>query len=549
MCAARSEPPARAASAGLTRRRLLWLVWALWAVWLLWATTAARYWINNDTIGALDSARLWRRGAWPDALNAYWGNGYSLLLSLLPLHDLTSFWFVHGLAAACVLAAQAALVAALRRSGVEPGRATGLALVWGASGFATGGALFVTADPALWLLSALALWLWTRPPTPVAPARAAALGALHALAGLTKSVALPGWLPLPLLLLARGNGRGDGRGPYARIASGLAYAAPVVALAGLWAWGSQARYGRLALLDTGAYNYINYVVPDDAFAQAVWRARHNLPLWGTYWWSDVSTALIDWNGRGVPDEPLPWREAAARQAAALQRNLAKWVAPRDLATGGVSLALWVGAMAAGMGGVGRGARVRGLLWVAGALTALHLLSNWTARFWPLVTIWGLPVVGLWLQTQRRGAAALLLVIGLGWGLAATGYALWRHAPNAAQFAIAEALRTADAPGPLGGYRASAEMMDHHAVVGWLTERPTAELLPLTAERTLFAATFRPGAVLLALGPEEDAPSALRVRMLALREGEPTVVDEYEFAAAAVALWRSDASVRLALYLP
>jgi hypothetical protein len=497
--------------------------WALWPIFLLWVSYETRFWINNDTIGSLDCARQLRTLALERAVNPYWGFGFAFLLSLLPLEGAGSWLQIHLLTGLLVIGGQVFLYLALTRLRIRSSLAGALSLAWGASNYASGGALFLTSDPLLGFLGSIYLFLFIKSaPEIFAPKKAWPLGLVHALAALTKTAAFFTLFFLPLVLsvqeLLRGGPGSSLKNRAVRLATfNLFYLLPIFIIFSLWGAAVTAKYERFALWEAGIYNYARYVRGSENLALAEDLARHQVPRDGTYWWSDIAGSLSGWDHRAYFDR--------RDQVACLKRNLTYiWFGP-GLACGAALLALllvsWLGSPL--LAKQGEGSREIALITASAALgifltySLVHLLP----RFLPFAAIFALPGCGLLLERVFRGRqkfgkilSVTFLSLAILHGVGAMAYASLMLAPGGEHFALAREISArkipGKAPGPLGAFLASDGFMYHHAVLAYLLRLRTGEIRPASPDGCRYTATFRPHLVLLVFPAGDPAPVKIEV---------------------------------------
>jgi hypothetical protein len=255
--------------------RSLWL-WRVAAVALCGLHAwVARHAINPDGISYLDLADAWRRGAWAEAVNAYWSPLYSWLIAgTLAVFRPAPGWecaAVHGLNFVLFLAALAAFEwllheGLLRQRGLraESDRGEGFLPEWALAGFAYAAFIwisrqlvtvsYVTPDMAVAALvyAAAALLLRQRRVGP-RPGSAAVLGLVLGLAYLAKAIMFPlAFVFLAASALVAGSWRRAWRPLVPALLAFAVTAGPYVAAL------SQAR-GRLTFGDSGRLNYLWYV--------------------------------------------------------------------------------------------------------------------------------------------------------------------------------------------------------------------------------------------------------------------------------------------------
>lgn len=279
------------------------LVWALWGLFNVAASVRFRFWINSDTVGSIDSARALQSLDIPNFINAYWGTGLALFLSLLPLERPSSWVTVHLVVGTLLFLSQLFLYSVVRRNGASRWQATGTAMAWGLSCYATGSAVFVTAEPVLCFFAAAYLFLAFR--TPWHEARipywsAAGLGLLHGLAGMTKTIAFPTLLIFPTVCVFL-----DVVSTFREGLQGakmlqtfrkwslflLCYGSLLLVLLIPWGMLTKAKYGRFTLGDSASYNLAKFTRGEEEILSAEWNARYDLPTWGSYWWSDLALTV------------------------------------------------------------------------------------------------------------------------------------------------------------------------------------------------------------------------------------------------------------------
>jgi hypothetical protein len=499
-------------------------LWGFWILFLVLVCYLTRYWINHDVIGSLDSARYFRHLQFKEAFNAYWGVGYALLLTLLPLNNATSWLQAHLLVGLLILISQLFIYRALLALNVRNYLATILCIIWGATNFSTGAGLFITSDIPLVFFASIFLFVAIKSDlagTLTHPGPAALLGTLHGLAWITKTVALPGLILFPGLVFLRGLfAERDFVALQAKLLRGLkfiaAYSLPLLIMVGLWAAGSYSKYGRVTLSESSTYNYALYINKSDQLHKAKDEARHELPKYGTYFWSDIGASFTDW------DHKILFNFNNQINRALYTINY--FFVSENIRDGCVILLLFVLSILGCffLRGQTKEYLLLGILSVVGwFIIFIYSSVNLVSRYLPFAVIFLLPVCAVFLdqllQKQKnflKISVFAILLFGLAHGLASMTYTAIFLAPGGEDFAIAKFLKTQNTSqkslGPLGAYLGRYDYVHHHAVIGYLLKVQAAEIKPIGTAGSHFTASFSPNTVLLGTSPREPAPAMILV---------------------------------------
>jgi hypothetical protein len=493
-----------------------WLALGLYVAW------RCRYWINSDTIGSLDSARALRALDFANGLNGYFGAGFAAMLAPLDLTDLRSFLSVHLVTLALLLATQALLYAALRHLNVTRVMALALTTAWAAACCATGGAVYMTADVALCFWGAayvLVVVKHVRRDGPVRYGVAATLGALHAIAGITKSIAFPTLIIFPIAfvvaLAIRLRKRGVGaRATWAAPAATLAaYLIPLVVLGGAWGSWCQHTYGRVGLGGSAAYNYELYTLESETLPHAIADARMNLTAGKSFWWSDPLMSVQGWDHRVRPDLVAQTKRVLVnvqRYLTGGKHSFRALVFIGMLGLAVIAAALWRPL---------RGA-VPAEVWLLALVAWLSLAAHLSVLLYPRHLAWPalfcLPLVAVAISRWMEGSSrfvrkglVLIIVLALGHGVASMIYAAEALAPGDEHFRIADAIGRAGG-GPIGAYLEPGVGPRSYGTIAFLTGREAAEIVPVTVAGNEYEARFEPETILLIGQTGLIAPERLRV---------------------------------------
>lgn len=537
-----------------SHQRVILATTVLWIILNLIVCYQCRYWINNDTIGSLDSARHLRAFNLLGAVNASWGVGFAFFLAFLPLGEITSSWLlVHLLAMFLLLLSQFFIYRSLRRLGIPALIATALSIIWGSSNYATGSMFFMTADIALCLLGSVYLFLAVRTrltDQPINFCKVFLLGTLHGLAGITKTIAFPGLLLFPLsviivtiltdskrdftlrLVLRRGG----------RFA--VSYFAPLVLLISAWGIACWLKYGRFTLGESTAYTHAMFVQQSQQIQVAKEIARHRLPGWGTYWWSDFGLSMQQVQSYGIHFN-------FSDQIDQVIHNLLS-VLPggQNFRMGAPLLAVFVLVFVSWFLRRLYFDSFPALIWIL-SLTSfltlfLYLNSLFYARYYPFAVLFSIPLCGFvlsWLWSRFEKVPRMLLVlflsIAVAHGVASMIYGAIFHAPTGQHFEVAEVVRE-ECTGPLGAYFDSERRSPyHHGFIAYLADKRTAEILPTENDDSKYEASFMPGCLLLVTSPRSVTSQSISV-------------GSRHFAEAGFWIWRDGIlgrSDKMLLYLP
>jgi hypothetical protein len=501
----------------------LW--WGLWLILAMWVGYRTRFWINIDTIGSLDVARSLRQGDWRQAVNLHWGLVYAAFLAVLPLKDASSWMQIHILNVILLFGAQIFLYLSLSHLKVRTSLATMLCLAWGAANFATGGAIYMTSDATLCLVGSSYIYVLVRAGSlmRIAGWRCAfLLGLLHALAWMTKNIALFGLATIPLLVLLRLAFGAHERGflekeRLSRFFTFLvAYALPILLVMAVWGAGVKSKYGRWSWGDTGPYTYACFVERSPDVYRAIDEAQRRLPPYGTFWWSDISLSVTDWS--------QPSYFIFGKQIRRVVENLKLFISHREIGAGaGIIGLIFLGFTGVTVLALGKTDDCFLLLLLSSVscfVLLMYVSVYLVARFLPFVAMFLLPAGGLWAENifqannrTRQVLMALLLTGCLLHGLGIMVYVSLRLAPQGEHFAMAKFIQDRRGPdqdpGPLGAFLYPGANLYHNGVIAYLLRTKTAELSPIK-DNLSFSASFIPKIVLLVLAPDDAVPPAVEV---------------------------------------
>lgn len=496
------------------------LVWTSWILILILLSYQARFWINNDTFGSLDSARFFKHFEILKAINAYWGIGYGLLLSFLPLNKTESWLQIHLLISLLLLCTQIFIYKSLLYLDIRKSTATFLSLLWGIINFATGGAFFVTSDVPLCFWGGFYLFWAVKSGVSkkiTQPGNAFFLGTLHAVAWLTKTIALPGLMLFPILIFLKEIYEKKSNVtsfkskflPSVRFLS--FYILPLLIFISCWSIGTTLKYKRISLGDSGAYNYARLIEKSIPFEEAREKAKHYLPPYGTFWWSDISLSMTDWDHKIHTNfsNQLRW----------VPQNF-KLFASRTFSEGGFCIIVILFISFIGLKYAYANKDICSLLiiitlvgyWITVIYASVLLL----ARYLPFSIIFMMPAVGvavdqLAISGNRlfKRLVFLILLMGAAYGVAVMTYAALFMAPGGEHFTILKYLQkknpALETLGPIGAYLGEPSYLHHQGVLAYLLKVQAAEMRPMDKGLSNYAATFTPKTVLLALPRSDKAP--------------------------------------------
>ena len=496
------------------------IIWCLWAIVNLVLSYRYRFWITSDAIGSFDAARSMRMLDFPNALNASWGQGFAFFLMFTPLYNIDSWLSARIILVVLLLVSQYWLYLALRYAGIPMILATALAFAWALACYATGSMTFMTADVVLCLFASLYLLLAIKY-VHMQPARVsvlAALGILHALAGITKTIAFPGLLIFPLALLL-GNVILAARRKLPlqlavkRIAiTSLSYAMPLVLLAAAWGFACQAKYGHFTLGEASSYNIDLFIHNSQQLRDAGEQARRELPRWGSYWWSDFGLNVRWEHSRSI--------DLRVQLTLMLGNAVIFLRGSRDFLTGFVLFVIMCVAFLAFFRYRKLSSAIPSQIWalalVAGWVMALYLSVNFQARYFSFPALFALPLCGVILTQLLQGArrwVRLGVIAGVAGGLfhgvAAIAVAALVLVPGGQHFEIAQLIRER-ARGPVGVVLEGEQSIRHYGIVAYLANTQAAELTQLGDTAAHFSSGFVPGSVMMAVDPEHTVPSQVWV---------------------------------------
>ncbi len=492
----------------------VFFIWALWVSFIVATSIRFRFWINSDTVGSIDSARALQALDIPNFINAYWGIGLAAFLSFLPLERPSSWLAVHLVVGALLLVSQVFLYAVTRSTGLNRGQATGVAMAWGLSCYATGSAVFVTADLALCFFAAAYLLLafrtaWDKDRIP--KRSALGLGLLHGFAGLTKTIAFPSLLIFPavsFLLDTISMFRRGPSGPGFRVLFRkwglflLCYASVFLFLLIPWGMLTEGKYGRFTLGDSASYNHSKYIRGDEEILSSERDARFSLPSWGSYWWSDLALT-VERSDRNIEFD-------LGVQVKRIGHNIRQFVSGgRQLRDGWPSLV--VIAVVIPMIVIWWRDRERSVpiaLGLAGIATIFaYLGSVFLCRYFPYATLLAIPMATLLLgpaaSRLTRKLATAFLWLWILHGSGATLAAFW-IAPGPEHFEAAQLIAT-ESNGPIAVICETGISYSHYGGVALVAGKPAAEAYRVAPGA--FQAEFEPGVVLW-LSPSPLVPEEL-----------------------------------------
>jgi hypothetical protein len=504
-------------------------LWIGWILFVLWVSYKCRFWINDDTIGSLDSARFLKEFKIVGAINAYWGVGYAAILSFIPLTGAKSWFYLHLCIAVLILLAQFFIYQSLIIMKIRKLLATFICIIWGASNYATGGAIFVTADVPLCLVGSIFLMIVVKQRTFVNimnMKNGLILGLLHGLSWLTKMAALPALLIFPLIIFLKSvynalRSKCFDLEIKRSIIFLMSYFIPLLILILLWNLGCQAKYGRYTLGTTALFNYVAFVDRSESLDKATDLARHNIPLWGTYWWSDISINLTGWD--------FTMHYNLNKQLNRIKFNITYAFSDRELITGIIDMLIILTALIYII--IIFIKNKENEIWVFLPLLSLNILlmylcSNFFSRYYPFAALFSLPAISELIERFLHGSGKLLkkmaqifLLGALMHGIAAMAYASLVLAPGGEHFAIAELIRQqnrgTDLYGPIG-YFDSVRYFDsvhgwfHHGRIAFLLGAQTAEIRKIAGDCCNFSATFEPKNILIVSKKAEKIAEMVRV---------------------------------------
>jgi hypothetical protein len=480
---------------------------------LTWVSYQHRFYINNDTIGSLDSAKYLRRLEIGQAINASWGIGFALLLSFTP--NITNSWFeIHLLMMGLVIGCQFLVYRSLLHLGIKKPIAGMLSVIYGASTYGTRSALFLTADIPLCFIASIYLYVVSKSKVPLRiPGRidSVLLGFLHAIAGLTKTIALLSLMPLPFLTILRLWCEKD---KIKRIAYfSLAYFGSFLLVLSIWSYFCSIKYRRVTFGDAPAYNYALFVLSSPQLLKAEEKARHALPVWGTYWWSDFALSLVDWDHAIHLD--------VSAQLKRILYNVIDFTGHPDFLLSLVSLLL----IALGVVGSFLANGERKSLFMPSSSTMLislfalsmYLCTLFLARYLPFVTLFCIPSCADMIQRQIRicpkvckKLIVVLACLAVLHGAVIAFLSSIYIAPGGEHFAIVQAIRASGKPvGPIGAFLAEGTRLYHHGVIAHLLGVKAAEIRS-QGDVSKYMSEFVPMIVLLAFPGNRAVPSVVTV---------------------------------------
>jgi len=489
---------------------------AAWVGLQLAVAWHCRYWINSDTIGSLDAARSLRALDPVGAINGYFGSGLAALLAPLDLKVPQSFLSIHLVTVALLLATQWVAYLALRAAAVPRGVSALLTTAWVGACYATGCALYVTADVAL------AVWTGLYVLVVMKQARSIGaivlLGVLHAIAGATRAIAFPALavfaVGAAVAAVVRLRGRGRGWGRYGRRLAGaaLAYSIPFGLLTAGWVAACHARYGAASLGGTGSYNYALYTTRSPSLLDAIEHARHQVLPGRSSWWSDPTLSVRGWD-RTLPADPIPPARRVAWHAAHYL-----WPGKQSTRAAVLTALLLGSVIAIGFRSARSAVPVRGWLLAASGVAAVLPYATITLlpRHLTFPALLCLPTAGILLgrlvASDRpfiRRAAWTALVAAVAHGVATMVHASFFLAPDDTHFAIARTLRE-EARGPIGAHAIGGGGERAYGTIAFLTGRSAAEITTVGETDHAFHAGFDAGAVLLIRPADTPAPPHITV---------------------------------------
>jgi hypothetical protein len=504
-------------------RQFFWLVlWAFWIIFVIWVSYKIRFWINNDTIGSLDSARYIKSFQLIHAINGYWGIGYAALLSLLPLRDINSWIQVHLLVAALILISQILIYRSLLYFNVSQGISTAFCIIWGAINYSTGGAIFITADTTLCLFASLYLFIFVRAEktnTIYEPSSNLLLGSVHGIAWLTKTVALPGLALFPVLLSLRIiiDSNGLKSKLLKLIKFMLLYSLPLLIIFLFWGIGTYKKYGRFTFGFSSAHAYALCVDKSEKLLKAREKASHRLPLYGTYWWSDIGLSLTNWDFRTHFN--------LKKQLRRFPENIKEFISSDAKLIGFAIIILFLFSLYACFR-----LRYHKIKWysilllitaVGYSIIIIYSAVLLDPRYLSFATIYLLPICAVYSDIIFRNGnqlekycVSVIILLALLHGIGTMTYIALYRSPNDSDFYIAkkikEMYKSPKLYGPIGAFLNTRFQIHHHAVIANILKCQTAEITPIKSNLSVFSASFSPKTVLFVLNPSTRTPSQITV---------------------------------------
>lgn len=487
-------------------RRIHYILWSFFIIFILIVSYASRFWICNDTIGSLDSAKAFKNIDFANAVNAYWGIGYAFLLSFLPLNGLQSWLNIHLLIALILLLSLLCIYKLLISINIDKVIATSLCLIWGLANFTTGSAFYLTADVLLCLLGSIYLLAVRRYNNNGSSSSAVILGSIHGIAWWTKNIALVGLLIFPIYIIFTGIYQGFKEGISKKKLIGvisfvISYSLPFVLLISLWGAGCLIKYNRFTMGDTGSYALGYYQKDLRVLHKSIETSRHSLPRWGTYWWSDISSSLSGWNFHANLDVKARLERANEN----LQGYLQNPFKPGTI----LILIIILGALNT----ISRGLKTNWQLnylevlpLVSIFVISLYLATCFEQRYFPFAALFSLPGCATFIQgivdkkNKNTMAMYCLLFVIFSGEIILTAYTAFYLSPGSEHFQIAEKIKAdtgIKTKGPIGAFIPPFNWF-HHGMIAFLLDTKAAEITPVTGESQKFVATFQPQVVLLVL---------------------------------------------------
>lgn len=491
-------------------RRLPYILWFLFIVLIIIVSYVSRFWITNDIIGSLDSAKAFKNLDFANAVNAYWGIGYALLLSFLPLNGLQSWLNIHLLMALILLLAALCIYKTLISINIDKLIATCLCLVWGLSNFTTGSAFYVTADVLLCLLGSIYLLGVRRYNNNRTSSSAVILGSIHGIAWWTKNIALVGLLIFPIYIVFTRTYQGfkDGFSTnklMTLISFIMAYSLPFVVLVSLWGAGCFLKYNRFTFGTSGPYSLGLYQEDLHLLHESIERARYSLPPWGTYWWSDISSSLSGWDFRVNVDLTVRLERAKQNLQNYLKNPFTPGTIPLLIIVLGIFNTIYIGLKTNWQLNY-----IDVLPLVSIVVIALYLVTYFHDRYFPFAALFSLPGCAAFIQiivAKRHKYTPViycLLFIILTAEVLLTGYTAFYLSPGSEHFQIADKIKAdteIEPKGPLGAFIPPGNWF-HHGMIAFLLNTKAAEIKAVAGEKQKFVATFQPQVVLLVLPPAQ-----------------------------------------------
>jgi hypothetical protein len=373
-----------------------------------------------------------------------------------------------------------------------------------------------------------------------------ALGGLHALAGMTKAIAFPSLLVLPIgyaaICLWSDHLRHLRKRASLRRVSAflLLYAVPLVSIAGLWSLACHARYGRLTLGGTASFNYELYTRESDELRSAIETARQTVTPGQSFWWSDPTRSVRGWEGQVSVN--------LTDQLEAMYRNTTYYVrhGGQLLRAAGTILILLIPLLVLCFRKLR--SNIPWELYLAALVAAASVLLYLNVVLYPrhltFPALFCLPLFGVVVRRLTlvgrglRCAVVLALTLLVAQGVSAMIYASEILAPRDSQFRIAEAIKRFG-DGPIGVSLDGRVGRRSYGTIAFLASTEAAELVRHVDDDTNFEADFTPGSVLW-IGEAE------------LREPASLMVNERKFYRFRTERWKGGstwAEERIAVYLP